>query len=1648
MAGSTVQPGSPSRAGGAAMAGGQRFQARVTAWWCARILLQTPGVGEPFDLPPTSVAERVYCETTDSVDDIRVELTGGEQIFGQAKRSLILSSSPGGVWASVLIQFYGELQRALPVETERRLVLFYEEPNRSLTRLGVVLNRYRGLPPGTPLINAARNKSERQIVDRLNTLIDALQAKPECSNLATRREELLRLTYIKQLHLGSGEADYLRTAEALQDSLLTNPAQANQVLISLHRLADDLLAERGSVDRLALRRRLKSEGIVLRDSPDYRPDFEKLDDWSTREITFYEAEGRSKLAVAEEYVTINRPVVQEMLEAAQEISFLVVGGAGTGKTGCLLSLAEQLRTCGHRVWYWAADSLPYLSPEEIGNQLRLQHPWEGLLAEAASGIGATLIIDGLDGLRDTCAQRAYRKLIALVVQSGARIVAAIRSFDLQYATDLQEVFASAEPSLSLRYSDDAFKEVSHIAVPELDNEECDQVIAQLSSVQQVLDAIPQLQSAVRNLFSLDLLCKLIDDGDLESQLSAISTQAELFERYWTKRVTAHELHEEITKALRDLVRQMVDQQTLQVTPDEWPSQVKDAVFSAGLVRHPPSPSGRLPKQQLVSFNHHLLFDYAAERLFVRPRRDHLAVELASPDTWGLFLRPSLVMCHRYAWHHGRLDFWDTLVELERCSVPVLQQLPGHLVVAEEARSRDDLQPMLEGSLGDDSDNSHWTSHWTSVIQGVVTAATFSSLPRLFSQASGDWWIEFARDLICTGNVRLVYIGRRLLFSASDALDNLSAQSHLFLNQAAVTLVKFHWTENIQPSNLIRPAIGWVCRTIGSDLPGASEIVRKILTPEELQHAGYIQAWEIAHHIADIWQADPSLAVEVYDGVFGYVETDRSSTPLGGLILPMASNRAQDYRGAYYALSEQFPAFLSAHPKEATRALVQVLRHYCDQKRQRWYQPTELRPSPPVKAFTWDGRECRLQADLVHISDDDGVHADYQIKMLHRWEYYLMALPEDDKADEKWEAISDVLVTDNELATIWSRLLTVGSRSSAFYAQRLWTMLINPPILVGLGRAAGSCIVVFVPCLQDEAVRQIEEAVFSISEEQTDDADIEPARRCLARTQAWLLSCIPEQRRSLVVKEFLSACDSELLRPYYSDPIVTSFTEDVTTEKWRARAGVDVARYQELLQISAFLENLTSNDVTDASLAGVLKKIRQVEQALVKAQDGIDSRLASTIQERLICGFAQVACSQAELDRQLTDELFKRFKQILSSPGKPPLRQHLEQFDVVQGWGSLDPRANAAEAFVCLAAKAERLSEEHEHLLRRLAADSDPVMQFHLGRRIWSFLEEWPEFVWETLEHWIAELPTRPGTLGVLSGTLGSSWFWWLRNSDPVRANQLLRSLLASARSRDARMLRRACGMLLAALSFFRDEPWTGEIIDSAIESVRENLDELAGAQTIAISELLPRTQKEARPTEQRRRATEFLLRLLIAADQALEVYRAEITNLHPPDRPSEPPEWVRQVADFFDGTAEKFMFSAKEHAQRWVTIQDDEKEKQIAVWWETVEPIIDALLAMPHPKVAYGLITGLEYLASLDVQRSLYWLRRATLASVPQGLATESLAADHTIGILARILAEHKASLAVGTKLRSDFVQVLEAYLQVGWPKAMELAIQLDSIFR
>ena len=662
----------------------------------------------------------------------------------------------------------------------------------------------------------------------------------------------------------------------------------------------------------------------------------------------------------------------------------------------------------------------------------------------------------------------------------------------------------------------------------------------------------------------------------------------------------------------------------------------------------------------------------------------------------------------------------------------------------------------------------------------------------------------------------------------------------------------------------------------------------------------------------------------------------------------------------------------------------------------------------IETITLNGHEGRLQTDWSHIWDaENSLLVDDEVKMLRCWSKYLTHLPRTDQPDEKWQPILDVVIAENDLAAVWRRLLIAAISAPDFYAERIWTLLLNPGILLSLEtqELAQNSLEAFASELTDEKFSQIESLLLN----RALDCQTENPNNYLLAIIARILSSIPEEKRSSETQEILSKYLGN--KNLYSRP-----TYQLT-----------YTPVEQLPVDSLGNPEYTPNEQLPVDLFGNPNVFLQLEEAK---------------------NLYQRASESTPLNNQAQSDLFEQLKRVIETPSAPPSPQSLEDFDRDPSvWQQ--PPIFAVEGFLCLAIKTDSLPIEWKDLLRRLADDPDPQVRCCLGQQIWQFLNKWPEFVWETLDRWLNELPNRAGTIGVLRKTLHPSWYGWLRNIDAARAEQFFNKLLTAARLCNSAELRSHCGALLTALWFFEGETWAGEALRNALDSIRDNADELKGAERNAVHELLPRSPKEPpSPVAERQRVQDFLLQLLKAANQALLAYHAEVATRVPSDGANEPAPWVKKVSDFFYDVATEFDFSAEGHAKQWTSAQTDDKEAKISAWWQTVEPILEALLAIPHPGIVFKLIEGLEHFIDLDIQRSLYWIRKATLASAPAGLVNEPLAADRTIEILSRILAGHKKSLLDENVLRSDLIQILESYLNVGWPKAVQLAVQIETIFR
>jgi hypothetical protein len=135
----------------------------------------------------------------------------------------------------------------------------------------------------------------------------------------------------------------------------------------------------------------------------------------------------------------------------------------------------------------------------------------------------------------------------------------------------------------------------------------------------------------KNIFNFSLLCQLAESG---MPHNPVHTQLELLEAWWNKRV-AEAGGSQSEATLTTLVDRMVLARKLQISTSGLETKsIGDAQY-VGLIRAVPSRPGYMPDDS-VEFTHNVLFDYAAFRCFVLPKRDQFISELSTPESRRVF----------------------------------------------------------------------------------------------------------------------------------------------------------------------------------------------------------------------------------------------------------------------------------------------------------------------------------------------------------------------------------------------------------------------------------------------------------------------------------------------------------------------------------------------------------------------------------------------------------------------------------------------------------------------------------------------------------------------------------------------------------------------------------------------------------------------------------------------------------------------------------------------------------------------------------------------------------------------------------------------------------------------------------------------------
>jgi hypothetical protein len=119
-----------------------------------------------------------------------------------------------------------------------------------------------------------------------------------------------------------------------------------------------------------------------------------------------------------------------------------------------------------------------------------------------------------------------------------------------------------------------------------------------------------------------------------------------------------------------------------------------------------------------------------------------------------------------------------------------------------------------------------------------------------------------------------------------------------------------------------------------------------------------------------------------------------------------------------------------------------------------------------------------------------------------------------------------------------------------------------------------------------------------------------------------------------------------------------------------------------------------------------------------------------------------------------------------------------------------------------------------------------------------------------------------------------------------------------------------------------------------------------------------------------------------------------------------------------------------------------------AAFFEHARPLLEALASMAHPHTAHAVIETLSFFVPLDPVGVLRLIAQSVKASADHNYQFEPLAEELVVKTVERYLAEFRPLLREHPEGNVALMEILDIFVRVGWPRALQLTYRLGDIYR
>ena len=390
-----------------------------------------------------------------------------------------------------------------------------------------------------------------------------------------------------------------------------------------------------------------------------------------------------------------------------------------------------------------------------------------------------------------------------------------------------------------------------------------------------------------------------------------------------------------------------------------------------------------------------------------------------------------------------------------------------------------------------------------------------------------------------------------------------------------------------------------------------------------------------------------------------------------------------------------------------------------------------------------------------------------------------------------------------------------------------------------------------------------------------------------------------------------------------------------------------------------------------------------------------------------------------------------------------------RFDERPSWGSPAVRVEAAQGLPLLARHTSCTTPEVLQAIEHLSIDPVPAVRFQIAGHLNVLYRTAPERMWRIVERLCREEPSRGVLQGLLSGPFGL-----LAGAHPEQVASLAKEIYDRIQEgAGADKVREFCIDIFTGLYIWRGNSMCRDIV---FELVAEPVTSPDDTRDVLRHLREPLTHGPVDPPEPqqdaiRQRAIDLITRLLHSAKDRLHHIQTAYANVPFNDWPETEQKNAQSLTRLIDYIGREIYFASGAYGAERRGRTDDQRpftHKEKERFYHEAGHILDELADVGLPSLAHHLLETLEAFIPSDPERVFLRIGRVIQSGQKGGYQYESLAADLMVRLVEQYLAEYRVILRENEECRRTLLEVLDIFVQVGWPSARRLTYRLEEIFR